>query len=180
MSFRRWTSCNNNRRPARVNFHRRDNCYIHKGPTCHRRRFLCNIGKNTRASFIINYKSSIQEHSLEKINIQKTQITLSKKVIQNDDHLSPNNIREHASKKSLWKIFQPQVLYQSSTQYWLQRNRRRSVNQTSLTFTIVSCHNIEIAVRSMVVVLSNQIINPNFNLELIQIHIHTKLEAKVG
>jgi hypothetical protein len=32
----------------------------------------------------------------------------------------------------------------------------------------------------MVVVLSNQIINPNFNLESIQIHILIKLEVRVG
>jgi len=42
----------------------------------------------------------------------------NKKLIQNEGHQGLKNIREHNSKKSPWKIFLPQVLFQLLTQYW--------------------------------------------------------------
>ena len=176
MSFRRWTLCNSSQ--GRANIHRKDSWYIHRGPPiCHRLRFLCTIGKSIRVKCKMY---TILGHSLERINIKKILITLNMKLIQKEGHPGPKSIRGHSSKKSRWKIFQLQVLFLSSIQYWWQRSRKQSANQTSLTFIIVSYHSIEIAVRSMVVVLSNQIINPNFNLESIQIHILIKLEVRVG
>jgi hypothetical protein len=43
----------------------------------------------------------IQEHSLERISIQRTQILDSKNLVQKEDHRSPKNIKECAIKKSL-------------------------------------------------------------------------------
>jgi hypothetical protein len=44
---------------------------------------------------------TIQEHSQGRISTQRTQILHNKNLVQKEDHRSPKNIREYASKKSL-------------------------------------------------------------------------------